>query len=156
MQLDPLNSSAYYLKILTYYTKNDINNVTILFENSKDLNNILTKINQIPNISKNKLLLLIRCKIHIELKEYYETIVDLDMLFNCYKAISYIHLLQKHSYFWSYLYKVCEIGTCDFTKFGIVNEFSKYMYKKKEVYFISNLTNLNSELCKFQESDVSR
>ncbi|POG62041.1 hypothetical protein GLOIN_2v1846730 [Rhizophagus irregularis DAOM 181602=DAOM 197198] len=122
---------------------------------SKDLNNILTKINQIPNISKNKLLLLIRCKIHIELKEYYETIVDLDMLFNCYKAISYIHLLQKHSYFWSYLYKVCEIDTCDFTKFGIVNEFSKYMYKKKEVYFISNLTNLNSELCKFQESDVS-
>ncbi|CAB4418656.1 unnamed protein product [Rhizophagus irregularis] len=29
------------------------------------------------------------------------------------------------------------------------------MYKEKEVYFISNLTNLNSELCQFQESDIS-
>ncbi|CAB4409915.1 unnamed protein product [Rhizophagus irregularis] len=29
------------------------------------------------------------------------------------------------------------------------------MYKEKEVYFISNLTNLDSELCQFQESDIS-
>ncbi|PKY60752.1 hypothetical protein RhiirA4_484826 [Rhizophagus irregularis] len=29
------------------------------------------------------------------------------------------------------------------------------MYKKKEVYFISNLTNLNGKLCQFQESDKS-
>ncbi|CAB4388168.1 unnamed protein product [Rhizophagus irregularis] len=29
------------------------------------------------------------------------------------------------------------------------------MYKEKRVYFISNLTNLNSELCQFQESDIS-
>ncbi|PKY58093.1 protein prenylyltransferase, partial [Rhizophagus irregularis] len=129
---------------------------------SKDLNNILTKINQIPNISENELLLLIRCKIHIELDKYYKTKVDLDMLFKIsgrdyYKAFSYIHLLlqKKHSGFWSYLYKVCEIDKCDFTKLGITNEFSKYIYKEKEVYFFSNLTNLNSELCKFQESDIS-
>ncbi|PKY33920.1 TPR-like protein [Rhizophagus irregularis] len=131
---------------------------------SKDLNNILTKINQIPNISENELLLLIRCKIHIELNKYYKTKVDLDMLFKIsgrdnayyYKAFSYIHLLlQKHSGFWSYLYKVCEIDKCDFTKLGITDEFSKYMYKEKEVYFISNLTNLNSELCQFQESDIN-
>ncbi|RGB29985.1 hypothetical protein C1646_765924 [Rhizophagus diaphanus] len=164
MQLDPLNSSAYaYLKSLTYYTKNDINNVTILFEKiftkSKDLNKILTKINQIPNISENKLLLLIRCKMYIELKEYYK--VDLNMLFagECkryyYKAFSYIHLLQTHSDFWSYLYEVCKFDKCDFTKLGIINEFSKYMYYEKGVYFISNLTNLNSELCQFQESDIS-
>ncbi|PKY36008.1 TPR-like protein, partial [Rhizophagus irregularis] len=106
---------------------------------SKDLNNILTKINQIPNISENKLLLLIRCKIHIELIKYYEAKVDLDMLFELsskfineycyYRAFSFIHLLQKHSDFWSYLCKVCEIDKCDFTKLGIINEFSKYMYK---------------------------
>ncbi|CAB5395680.1 unnamed protein product [Rhizophagus irregularis] len=29
------------------------------------------------------------------------------------------------------------------------------MYKEKKVYFISNLTNLNSELCQFQENDIS-
>ncbi|PKK62004.1 hypothetical protein RhiirC2_791008, partial [Rhizophagus irregularis] len=122
---------------------------------SKDLNNILTKINQIPNISENELLLLIRCKIHIEQNKYYETKVDLDMLFKHYKAFSYIYLLQKHSDFWSYLFKVCKIDKCDFTKLGIINEFSKYMYYEKEVYFISNLTNLNSELCQFQESDIN-
>ncbi|PKY43555.1 hypothetical protein RhiirA4_457559 [Rhizophagus irregularis] len=172
MQLDPLNSSAYYLKSLTYYTKNDINNVTILFEkytellklpssdsnslakfqlfhleyllnknSSKDLNNILTKINQIPYISENKLLLLIRCKIYIELNKYYEAKVDLDMLFKgygyneyYYKAFSYTHLLQKHSDFWSYLYKDSEIDKYDLTKLGIINEFSKYMYERLVLY----------------------
>ncbi|POG62037.1 hypothetical protein GLOIN_2v1846728 [Rhizophagus irregularis DAOM 181602=DAOM 197198] len=189
IQLDPLNSSAYYLKSLTYYTKNDINNAKISFKKyaallnsdnflakiqlyylgyllneniSKDLSNVLTNINQILNIdSNNELLLLIRCKIHIELNKYYEAIVDLDMLFEgeykkyYYKAFSYIHLLRKHSDFWSYLCKVREIDKCDFTKLGIINEFSKYMYKEKEVYFISNLTNLDSKLCQFQESDIS-
>ncbi|EXX50670.1 uncharacterized protein OCT59_016439 [Rhizophagus irregularis] len=190
IQLDPLNSLAYYLKSLTYYMKNDINNAKILFKkyialtnsdnrlakiqlyhleyllnknSSKDLNNILTKINQISNISENELLLLlIRCKIHIELNKYYEAKVDLDILFNlsikyeyCYEAISYLHLLQKHSDFWSYLYETCEIDKCDYTKFGIADEFSKYMYKEKKVYFISNLTNLNSELCQFQQNDIS-
>ncbi|PKK55401.1 hypothetical protein RhiirC2_802490, partial [Rhizophagus irregularis] len=96
---------------------------------SKDLNNILTKINQIPNISENNLLLLIRCKIHIELNKYYEAKADLNMLFD-----------------------VCEF---DINKLGIINEFSKYMYYEKEVYFISNLKNLNSELCQFQESDIN-
>ncbi|PKC55045.1 TPR-like protein, partial [Rhizophagus irregularis] len=136
----------------------------LLNENSsKDLNNILTKINQIPNISKNKLLLLIRCKIYIELNKYYEAKVDLDMLYilsdkyNDYyhREFSYIHLLQKYSDFWSYLYKVCKIDECDFTKLGITNEFSKYMCKEKGVYFISNLINLNRELCQFQESDIN-
>ncbi|RGB33014.1 hypothetical protein C1646_743618 [Rhizophagus diaphanus] len=173
IQLDQLNSLAYYLKSLTYYMKNDINNAKISFKkcialtnsdnrlakvqlyhleyllnknSSKDLNNILTKINQISNISKNELLLLlIRCKIHIELNKYYEAKVDLDILFNlsskynyCYEAISYLHLLQKHSDFWSYLYETCEIDKCDYTKFGISDEFSKYMYKDCFIKFIKN------------------
>ncbi|CAB5303541.1 unnamed protein product [Rhizophagus irregularis] len=29
------------------------------------------------------------------------------------------------------------------------------MYQERKVYFVSNLTNLNSELCQFQESDIS-
>ncbi|PKK67669.1 TPR-like protein [Rhizophagus irregularis] len=92
IQSDPLNSSAYYLKSLTYYTKNDINNAEISFKKLAALlnsNNSLTKI------------------------------------------IGYY-----------------------FTD-GIVDKFSEYMYREKEVYFISNLTNLNSELCQFQESDTS-
>ncbi|PKB98902.1 protein prenylyltransferase, partial [Rhizophagus irregularis] len=159
IQLDPSNSSAYYLKSLTYYTKNDIE--YLLNKNSpKDLNNMLTKVNQISNIRKNKLLLMIRCNIHIELNKYDKAKVDLDMLFKfCdkyYEVFPYVYLLQKHSDFWSYLYKVCKIDKCDFTKLGITNEFSKYMYEEQEVYFISNLTNLNSELCQFQENDASR
>ncbi|PKY55522.1 hypothetical protein RhiirA4_504510 [Rhizophagus irregularis] len=47
------------------------------------------------------------------------------------------------------------INKNDFTEIGIVDEFSKYMYQEHEVYFVSNLTNLNSELCQFQESDIS-
>ncbi|PKY61932.1 hypothetical protein RhiirA4_487593 [Rhizophagus irregularis] len=74
--------------------------------------------------------------------------------YKAFSCIQYIHLLQKHSDFWSYLYKVCKIDKCDFTKLGIIKEFSKYMYNEKEVYFISNLTNLNSELCQFQERDI--
>uniref|UniRef100_U9UG61 Uncharacterized protein n=1 Tax=Rhizophagus irregularis (strain DAOM 181602 / DAOM 197198 / MUCL 43194) TaxID=747089 RepID=U9UG61_RHIID len=65
------------------------------------------------------------------------------------------YFIQDHPDFWSYLYEVCEINKNDFTEFGIVDEFSKYMYKEHEVYFVSNLTNLNSELCQFQESDIS-
>ncbi|RGB29987.1 hypothetical protein C1646_818178 [Rhizophagus diaphanus] len=159
MQLDPLNSLAYYLKCITYYIKNDINNVILLFEKYTELLKLLSSEDQTPNYSGNNLLLLIRCKIHIELNKYYEAKEDLDMLFKLsdkyYKAFSYIHLLQKHSDFWSYLYKDCKIDKCDFTKLGIINEFSKYMYCEKEVYFISNLTNLNSELCQFQESDTN-
>ncbi|PKK59713.1 hypothetical protein RhiirC2_794429 [Rhizophagus irregularis] len=176
MQLDPLNISAYYLKILTYYTKNDFNNAKISFikytellkllssdsnnlakfqlfhleylHKSKDLNNILTKIKQFPYIiSENKLLLLIKCKIHIELNKYYEAKVDLDMLlsYKYHEAFSYIYLSQKHSNFWSYLYKVCGIDKCDFTKLGIINEFSKYMYYGKifNLFIIFYLSYIN-------------
>ncbi|PKC54096.1 TPR-like protein, partial [Rhizophagus irregularis] len=181
IQLDPLNSSAFYLKSLTYYTKNDINNSTILFkkyaallnsDNSlaiiqlfhleylltnnsfKILNNILTKINQIP---ESDLLRFIRCNIYIKLKEYYKAKVELDSMLLSYK-FGLIGYFIQYSDFWSYLHKVCKIDKfdkIDFTKFGIVNGFSKYMYKEKRVYFILNLTNLNSELCQFQESDIN-
>ncbi|PKK66004.1 TPR-like protein [Rhizophagus irregularis] len=176
IQLDPLNSSAYYLKSLTYYTKNDNNNAKVSFKkyaellnsdnnlakdhlfhleyllnknSSKELNNILTKIDQIP---MSNLLRFIKFKIYIELKEYSKARLALNNIWN-FVFISYI--IQEHPDFWSYLYEVCEINKNDFTEFGIVDEFSKYMYEEHEVYFVSNLTNLNSELCQFQESDIS-
>ncbi|PKK66546.1 TPR-like protein, partial [Rhizophagus irregularis] len=180
IQLDPLNSSAYYLKSLTYYTKNDINNAKISFKeyaelsnsnntlakiqlchleyllnknSSKVLKNILTKISQVFNYSnyEDKFLQLIRCKIYIELKEYSLAKIVLD--FVEFAFIGYF--IQDHPYFRSYLYEVCEINKNKFTTFGIVSEFSKYMYKEHGVYLVSNLTNLNSELCQFQESDIS-
>jgi tetratricopeptide (TPR) repeat protein len=164
IQLDSLNSSAYYLKSLTYYTKNDINNALISFKkytkllNSVDsltkielfhleyllnkdssigLNNVLTKINQVINISKSESLLLIRCKIQIELQKYHEAKVDWDRLHKLIyhnKWVLYIYLLKEYSDFWSYLYENCKIGIYDFTELGIVNELSKYMYRGKKTF----------------------
>ncbi|GBC08353.1 hypothetical protein RclHR1_08060001 [Rhizophagus clarus] len=182
IQLDPSNFSAYYLKYLTYYTKNDIisfkkytellsslnsdnwlNKIQsfhffhlefLLNKNRhKELNNILRKINQDPNIYKNELLLFIRCKIYIELKKYYEAKIDLDMLFKLTKNDLYIYLLKKFSDFWIYLYKDCKIYEWNFTELGIIDEFNKYMYKEKAVYFISNLINFDNTLC--HENDMS-
>ncbi|PKK57829.1 hypothetical protein RhiirC2_824767 [Rhizophagus irregularis] len=191
IQLDPLNSLAYYLKCLTYYTKNDNNNAKVSFKkyaellnsdnilakiqllhleyllnknSSKDLNDILKKIDQIFDFKDYnlfdgdklyKLLYFIKCKIYIELKEYSEARLALNDIPN-YEFESISYFIQDHPDFCSYLYEVCEINKNDFTEFGIVDEFSKFMYKEKRVYFISNLTNLNSELCQFQESDISR
>ncbi|GBC18385.2 hypothetical protein GLOIN_2v1836285 [Rhizophagus irregularis DAOM 181602=DAOM 197198] len=104
---NPLNSSAYYLKILTYYTKNDINNVTILFEKYTELLKLLSSDSN--SLAKSQLF-------HLE------------------------YLLNKNS-------------SKDLN--NILTKINQIPNIKKEVYFISNLTNLNSELCKFQESDVS-
>ncbi|POG79545.1 uncharacterized protein OCT59_006389 [Rhizophagus irregularis] len=160
IRLDPLNSLAYYLKCLTYYTKKDIDNAKIVFKKYKKLfcsdNNILakiqlfhleyllnktsseelncgilTKINQVSNIENNNLLLLIRCKIYIELKMFHEAkIMD----------------------FWL---SINVNNNNDFSTLGIINEFSKYIYEKLNVYLISNLVNLNSELYQFQENDAN-
>ncbi|GBC20700.2 hypothetical protein GLOIN_2v462840 [Rhizophagus irregularis DAOM 181602=DAOM 197198] len=142
--LNPLNSSAYYLKSLTYYTKNDSNNAKISFKkyaellnsdnilakiqllhleyllnknSSKDLNDILTKIDQIhySSINEKVFLRFIKCKIYIELKEYSKARLILDC----------------------------------------TPYYDGFESMKREVYFVSNLTNLNSELCQFQESDIS-
>ncbi|PKK63377.1 hypothetical protein RhiirC2_855044 [Rhizophagus irregularis] len=136
-------------------------------DNSKDLNDILTKIDQIfkhyyeydevYEVFGNKLyklLYFIKCKICIELKEYNEARLALNNI-PYYEFESISHFIQDHSDFRSYLCEFCEINKDDFTEFGIVDEFSKYMYKEKRVYFLSNITNLNSELCQFQESDIS-
>ncbi|EXX56426.1 hypothetical protein RirG_216330 [Rhizophagus irregularis DAOM 197198w] len=188
IQLDPLNSLAYYLKYLIYYTKKDIDNAIMVFKkcnelydfndklaktqlfhlecllnrnNSTELNNILTKINQISNIEDSELLILVRCKVYVELKMYHEAMLDLNLLYDkiCYHYrmiryyISYIYLLREYTDFWLYLN--VNNNNNDLSEFGIVNEFSKYMYKKLRVYFISNLVNLNSKLHQLQENDIN-
>ena len=182
IQLDPLNSLAYYLKSITYYAKKDINNAKIIFvkyaelelnsdnifakihqlfhleyllkkNSSEDLNNILTKINQILyiNNSSNKLLLLIRCKINIELKKYHEAKLDLDMLyelnrkyFERFEYISHIYLSQKYTDFWLYFFEACRIKDKDFNQLGIINKFNKYMFKGKIIFYFIKISNSNN------------
>ncbi|PKY54867.1 hypothetical protein RhiirA4_473913, partial [Rhizophagus irregularis] len=110
---------------------------------SKDLNNILTKINQnLENYNYrsklHELLYFIKCKIYIELKKYGLAKIVL----SCIEFAVIGYFKQNHPDFW---YEVCEIDENNLTKFG----------GERKVYFVSNLTNLNSELCQFQESDTS-
>ncbi|RIA94068.1 hypothetical protein C1645_735093 [Glomus cerebriforme] len=186
IQLDPLNSLAYYHKSLTYYTKQDIDNTLIAYNkftelvsdnisvkiqlyhleyllnknDSENLGHILAKINQISNIKNYKSLLLIRCKIYIELKKYNEAKLDFYELSLSYYSsydISFIYLLREYSDFWSYLWKVNKFNEINnkCIELGIINEFSKFMYEKRNIYLISNLINLNNKLRHFQESDTN-
>ncbi|PKC15822.1 hypothetical protein RhiirA5_407728 [Rhizophagus irregularis] len=184
IQLDPLNSLAYYIKCQIYYAKKDIDNSIMVFKkykelldfndilaktqlfhleyllnknNSTELNNKLTKIkiNQISNIQGSVLLLFVRCKVYIELKMYHEAMLDLDLLYSKrygYEYNSYIHLLREYTDFWLYLNVN---NNNDLSELGIVNGFSKHMYEKSHVYFISNLVNLNSELHQLQENEIN-
>jgi tetratricopeptide (TPR) repeat protein len=180
IQFDSLNSLAYYLKCLIYYTKKDINNAITEFNKCTELldsddnilaktqlyhleyllnkysskyliYNILTKINQVPNI-KNiynigfnnantfKLLVLIRCKIYMELKLHYEAKLDLDFLYKHSSKkpefLPYIYLLQKYMDFWIYYTDINSKFHYikDYSKFGIIDEFSKYMYVGKRIF----------------------
>ncbi|PKK63978.1 protein prenylyltransferase, partial [Rhizophagus irregularis] len=187
IQLDPLNSLAYYLKCIIYYTKKDIDNAIMVFKkckelldfndtlskiqlfhleyllnknNSTELNNILTKINQSSNIEDSTLLLLIRCKVYVQLKMYHKAMLDLNLLYensNYSSYILYIYLLREYTDFWLHLNVYLNVNdNNDLSELGIVNGFSKHMYEKPQVYFISNLVNLNSELHQFQENDINR
>ena len=153
LQLDTLNALAYYNKGLTYYLLGQITDAIILFKqcieldsnddlakaqiyyleyllvkNSfKDLSNIIEKINQISNIKNSKLLLIIRCKIYIELEKYEEALKDLNSLFELYNGdISFLYLLKRHSDFWTYL---CKSNDHIFKDLGIFDSFNVYMYR---------------------------
>ncbi|UZO14894.1 uncharacterized protein OCT59_006337 [Rhizophagus irregularis] len=145
---------------------NDILAKTLLFHleyllnrnNSTELNNILTRItnqiSNIDNIENSRSLLFIRCKIYIDLKMYHEAKSDLDMLYHTNRGyfseyIPYIYLLQEHEKFWSHLNNYNNI---DLSKFGIVNDFSKYINAS---FLMTNLVNLDNKLGQFQESDTN-
>ncbi|PKY59633.1 hypothetical protein RhiirA4_515961, partial [Rhizophagus irregularis] len=173
IQFDPINILAYYLKSLTYYTKNDISNSKIAFDeltellDSNDtiiektqlfyleyllnknklteLNNTLTKINQISNIRNSEILLFIRCSIYVELGMYHKAELDLNMLYesaSIHNCISYFHSLEKYLDFWSYLVK--DHNRTRFNNFENIDyysAYSAYLYKEKRIYLISNLIN---------------
>ncbi|PKC50659.1 hypothetical protein RhiirA1_485673 [Rhizophagus irregularis] len=88
---------------------------------------------------------------------YHKAMLDLNLLYKSYsysyEYISYIYLLREYADFWLYLNTN---NNNDLSKLGIINEFSKYMYKELRVYFISNLVNLNSELHQLQENNINR
>ncbi|RIA88526.1 hypothetical protein C1645_806747 [Glomus cerebriforme] len=54
---------------------------------------------------------------------------------------------------WSHLYEICKFDNYDDTKLGIVNKFDMFMYGAQNIYFVSNIINLNDELRRFQEED---
>ncbi|PKK79037.1 hypothetical protein RhiirC2_860864 [Rhizophagus irregularis] len=180
IRMDPLNSIAYYYKGLTYYMMEKYSNAMItlekfmeldfnddlanmLFYYLKDLlddnnfenwnNEIVLKINQFSYINSNNLLLLIRCKAYIKLKNYYEANRDLNRLFELNNNISFIYLLQEYSDFWSYLCNYHGINNEESAKFGVIDEFDNYLYNEKKVYLVSNLLNSNKKFSKFLEND---
>ncbi|PKY35328.1 hypothetical protein RhiirB3_455984, partial [Rhizophagus irregularis] len=179
IQLDPLNSSAYYLKCFTYYTKNDNNNAKISFKkyeelllnsdnilakiqlfyleyllnknSSKDLDDILAKIDKYYNIYEDKFLQFIRCKIYIELKKYNEARSLLKHI-----GIEFIdYFMEEHPDFLSCNQVYTDYVESELTKLGIDHVFSRYMYINHGVYFVSNLTNLYPELYRIREGDKS-
>ncbi|PKY44307.1 TPR-like protein [Rhizophagus irregularis] len=180
IQLDPLNNLAYYYKGLVHYAIENANEAMLAFKKCIELDSnddlaeiqlnylkylsknngskvdydIITKISQISNIYYNKSLLFLRCKIYIELEEYLKAKSDLGRLFILNEEdISFICLLRKYSDFWSELYINYKINEDDFKEFGIVDKFSKLLYKVINLYFISNLTNLNNGLNSIKESE---
>ncbi|CAB4390009.1 unnamed protein product [Rhizophagus irregularis] len=117
---------------------------------------LITKINQFTNIYHDKSLLIMRCKVYIELKKYKDAELDLNRLFELNNDISFVYLLKKYSDFWYYLCK----GYCvnDFNDLIGFKEFiNMYMFKEHYVYFASNLYNLkNYHQFHFQESNIIR
>jgi hypothetical protein len=143
MQLDPLNNFAYYFRCLTYYTKKDINNSIIVYKKYTELlgcDNILAKtwlfhLEYLLNKNSFKdliygisikflilkiinFLLLIGCKIYIELKMYHEA-KSQSQIWIVISEIFYLFGFLVIFKFWWWWY------------IWIVNEFSKCMYKVK-------------------------
>ncbi|PKK71902.1 hypothetical protein RhiirC2_777850 [Rhizophagus irregularis] len=154
MMEDINNSMIAFKKCIELYPNNDLEKMYLkdsrdyLSQISKvdydlkwltNYHKLITKINRSTNIYHDKSLLFMRCKIYIELKNYYEAKLDLNRLFELNDDISFVYLLKKYSDFWSYL---CEDYFSDFVELGYNDKFNIYMFKEHNVYFISNLYNL--------------
>ncbi|PKC59376.1 TPR-like protein, partial [Rhizophagus irregularis] len=163
IQLDPLNSSAYYLKSSTYYTKNDINNAKISFKkcaellnpdnilakiqsfhleyllnknSSKDLNNILTKITKINQILNNRNIYESNLLHFVKCKIYIELkkYSETKLALNNIQNLAFIsYFIQDHPDFRSYLYEVYVIYQKNFTYIGIVNKNDNELINVDEV-----------------------
>ncbi|GBB99302.1 hypothetical protein RclHR1_03480006 [Rhizophagus clarus] len=100
--------------------------------------------NRMKNIKK-----LYQIIIDIELKKYEDAELNLSRLFESNDDISFVYPLKKYSEFWSYLCKVEAIHT----NLDTTNNFNVYMFKKYQVYFISNKYYQFHKDYQFQEDD---
>ncbi|RGB31320.1 hypothetical protein C1646_764207 [Rhizophagus diaphanus] len=153
-----LDSNDNLSKIQLYYMK-------YLQEknSSKDLkHDTITKIDQISDYYYSSYFM--KCKIYIDLsimdsKEYFtkfELFLFGKLHDNKDKDISIFYLFQskKYSNFWiDYLSHLN--WNDDLTELGIVNPFSEFLYKRMDVYLISNFINLNSEFHQFQVNNTN-
>ncbi|EXX59329.1 Sgt2p [Rhizophagus irregularis DAOM 197198w] len=154
IELDPNNDlEKMYLKESRDYLS-QISTVDFNLKCLPNYHKLITKINQFTNIYHDKSLLIMRCKVYIELKKYKDAELDLNRLFELNNGISFVYLLKKYSNFWYYLCK----GYCvnDFNDLIGFKEFiNMYMFKEHYVYFASNLYNLkNYHQFHFQESNI--
>ncbi|CAG8603806.1 13775_t:CDS:2, partial [Funneliformis caledonium] len=168
LKLDPLNTLAHYYKGLICYLLNDTSDALAALTRCTELDSnddlakaqlyyleflrdkdylkdiIITKVNQISNIDEDKSLLLIRCKIYIELEMYEKALKDSYNLFNKSREdISIFFPLKKYLSFWSYLCNYCSLNDYESKSYGIVDNFNTYMFKGKRCYFLSNLENID-------------
>ncbi|PKC09381.1 hypothetical protein RhiirA5_415757 [Rhizophagus irregularis] len=150
IELDPENDlEKMYLKESSNYLT-QISNIDYNSKCLPNYHNLIANISEFANINYDKSLLLMRCKIYIELKKYEDAVLDLDRLFELNDDISFAYLLQKYSDFWLYMCKSYIINY--YTQLGITNNFDLYMYRARGVYFMSNL-NYNYQ---FQKNNLNR
>ncbi|RGB31318.1 hypothetical protein C1646_817368 [Rhizophagus diaphanus] len=123
---------------------------------------IISKIEQIPADNNDYSLYFMKCKIYIELfimgpREYImESIITLINKFVNNGDISIFYLFQskRYSNFWTDCLLYLNWND-DLTELGIVDPFSKFLYKIMDIYCISNLMNLNNEFHQFQVNDTN-
>ncbi|PKC02280.1 TPR-like protein [Rhizophagus irregularis] len=145
IELDPKNDlEKMYLKESSNYLT-QISNIDYNSKCLPNYHNLIANISEFANINYDKSLLLMRCKIYIELKKYEDAVLDLDRLFELNDDISFAYLLQKYSDFWLYLCKSYLLN--DRVQLGITYYFNLYMYRVKGIYFMSNLMKFN---CNYQ------
>uniref|UniRef100_U9UJA7 TPR-like protein n=1 Tax=Rhizophagus irregularis (strain DAOM 181602 / DAOM 197198 / MUCL 43194) TaxID=747089 RepID=U9UJA7_RHIID len=120
IQLDTSNILAYYYpkndleKMYLKESSNYLTQISNIDYNSKCLpnyHNLIANISEFANINYDESLLLMRCKIYIELKKYEDAVLDLDRLFELNDDISFAYLLQKYSDFWLYMFEESTINT---------------------------------------------
>ncbi|PKY53590.1 TPR-like protein [Rhizophagus irregularis] len=182
VQFDSSNNLAHYNKGLIYYSIGNIENAIAFFKKcvELDFNDNLSKIQlyymkylqdssedlkhdiitEIDQILDDKSMSLIGYKIYIDLsimdsKEYFIKF-ELFLLRNN-DDISIFSLFQtkKYSNFWTNYLSFLKWNDDDLTELGIVDPFSKFLYKRIGVYFISNFINLNNEFHQFQVNDTT-
>ncbi|EXX61933.1 hypothetical protein RirG_166520 [Rhizophagus irregularis DAOM 197198w] len=131
IELDPKNDlEKMYLKESSNYLT-QISNIDYNSKCLPNYHNLIANISEFANINYDESLLLMRCKIYIELKKYEDAVLDLDRLFELNDDISFAYLLQKYSDFWLYMCKSYIINY--YTQLGITNNFDLYMYRGRHI-----------------------